>query len=331
MKKIVSFSLILATALTFALTSCSDVDDLTKDTKRHVMDYNRVVKKGTAIDRFEPDLGSEVTFNTNGDILQKKNLETGVIVESYIYDNLHQGKLKEYLTYDPDTSANLTFLQYTYDNDGNLIKEEDNLNNTRWEYEYNYVWNNKKYLSKKKHIGPIYTLNSISYEYNKDKLVKETEYDLANIRQYYIVYEYDDHGNNIKQTKYDDDHAFIQQIKYEYNNKDLCVREEKWYDENTMTFYFTYEYNINGLLTCEAFYNSSGVLGEKVVTKYNANGLPILEESWEDNGSGLLLQNYVKGKYNSKGDQICEEYFVVYNGNIAYVSQAYDITWEYYN
>lgn len=165
---------------------------------------------------------------------------------------------------EPPTSRTI----YTYDTDGNIIKEDFYYNDrlrhyTEYEYDENgimisdtnytnldngevheirteYIYNDNGILSAKQTYQNGHESYSHHYEYDEqDRLIKDTSYGRINS---YCSYSYDENGNLSEITNYGEFGVTITDYTYDENNR--LIKAEDYHDGELM---YTYEYEYEEL------------------------------------------------------------------------------------
>lgn len=152
---------------------------------------------------------------------------------------------------------------YTYDADGNIIKEDFYVDNRLSDY--------------------------IEYEYNENGImISDTEYDILNNDEVHEIktdYIYDDKGRLSAEQAYQNDHESWR-IEYEYDEQDRLVKENFYSRINS---YFSYTYDENGNL---AERTSDGEFGVTVTYyTYDENNRLVKSEDYHD-GEWLYTYEY---------------------------------------
>ena len=315
-RKIIVLGILLAVALLLTLLSYFLIP---------VMDYNK------ALDYIE-----------SGKYEQAKKLFT----ELGDYKDSREYADKIYYAYDKETTLRdgkvVSVTEYTYDENGKILKKKNALTREITEYLYNengdcvksitekygqlvcyWIWeydecgnNTKKY---KVEDGQI----TCSYEWEYDENGNKTkEYNSIDGGTPFIYeWEYDEYGNMIKLYEGGKDEGCLW-FEWEYDNKGNQIKETRFTSYGTVSSVIKWSYNDKGQKIKEV-YNVSGepdwtIEGKPVWTKewtYDQNGNMLKEVQTNYDGS-VSFQEYT---YDSRGNVLTEvfgdtKYEYVYEG-----------------
>lgn len=255
----------------FHYQMCSVCGKLDEDSKaKHVLN-----------DEYACACGVEYTVET------ENGAEISVIVKLY---NSNYELVKEY-TYD---NAELTFfVEYYYDRNDDLIKEESYLADGTLDYYTLYSYDeNGNETSREFYLGDGTPDGTTLSEYNENgDIVKEifTVDGYENI----IKYEYDEYGNLIRQDSLDSSgYAYVCEYKYDENGNLL---KQSYGDSNGVLEITENEYDESGNLIKYSYDSLSAENHLIGYEKYNENGS--LTETWIKfaDGNQLFHEYYADG------------------------------------
>ena len=202
------------------------------------------------------------------------------------------------INFDGNVEANnegMYKLQFNYDNNYNLIKEE-------------FIDENNNLI----YIGTNYGYSYIKKDYDKNgNLIKKSFFDENNqsIKSNYfgsasIVYDIDNRGNVTNITSYDENNNLFLTPYIIDNYISYCIHRMKYDDKGNIIEGSFYDVNTNKYITGEIYHKY------KRLYDYNDN---LIEESYYDKNDNLIIcdDNYAiyRIKYDDKFNVIEESYY----------------------
>jgi YD repeat-containing protein len=229
--------------------------------------------------------------------------------ENSVTPNSNNHRISKILNYAHSTSSQpYGFVAFTYDDDGNLLKESMfDSPNTLTTYK-SYEYTNGK-LSKKKifdgYVGNLTLGTYIEYYYTNDKLTKE-ELRLADGTLKYTTYSEFNGNNLIKTYKVNDELGVHHLYKYAYDDKDRVILEQVFMYDQELSEFTKYIFNGNRLIKKE-LYNGDGNLTMYVENVYNgSDDLPDGESYFDSNGQLTQQQTLVYDGWGNLVERILE-------------------------
>jgi YD repeat-containing protein len=205
---------------------------------------------------------------------------------------------------------------YTYDEEGNLMRQEVTYNETLMAYDYTYDANNNLIHAEYTDEGVVVAVHD--YAYDENGLIIRESYQEGDVVHYDYENSYDDNGNLIKSEfkTPDGDHVYT----YTYNDEGNLVNEHG-------TALNEYWYNI------DYTYNADGQLMQKVYTDneedsytadyaYDNAGNCIKEETNYSNGGKEVFTQ----EYDANGN-VTKEMLTASDGSVTSVEWQYALTY----
>jgi hypothetical protein len=237
------------------------------------------------------------------------------------------------LNYATSTSSQpYGFVDFTYNDDGNLVKESMfDFPNALTTYKI-YEYKSGKLMEKKMfdgYVGNLTLGTYIKYYYTNDKLTKEELRLVDGTLKYTTLSEFD--GNNlIKTYKLNDDLGVHHLYKYAYDDKDRMVLEQVFMYDQQLDEFTKYVYDRNRL-TKKEFYNRYGNLTMYMENVYNgSDDLPDGELYFDSNGQLTQQQTLVYDSWGNLIERIvenqstCKLFSKKYNGELLIEEITYD-------
>ena len=270
-------------------------------------DSNGKIIERTCYDEYRGAISEKdiYTYDANGNLTEKASYGSdGLLSERESFDS--NGNTIETLWFDYDGS--LTRRTYSYDTNGNLIKESDNKGFCRT---YKYDTNGNEIECDWHESNGERSLTCTQYDWRGNK-TEEIHYKGDGIIYSKYLYKYDWRGNMIEEI-YENKNSANYNHKYVYKYDWLGNKTEEihYEGEGELSSKHLYTYSAKGNLMKEEVYDSNGILTEK--KEYNANGDETECTKYNDDGSISCLS--WTQKYNDKGLLI--EYNHCNGGNIS--------------
>ncbi len=160
------------------------------------------------------------------------------------------------------------FIEFTYNEQGNLIKEYWDLG-SKWNQTFTY-----EYFRPEKEIPKSFTYSSSFLKETKESIVKKENYDWNNEEGGPSKYEYE--GNKLVRKVYDYD-SLKTITTYEYNDQGLLMKSFRVYNDGRKAE-FSYQFNENRQLVRRLFHAENGFFGGETY-RYDENG-KLIEAEW---------------------------------------------------
>jgi len=225
------------------------------------------------------DRNMSITYNKNGDILvetTKWNYQDKYGEESWIFTNSYDDNGILVATSHLNNHNRTSITTYTYDKNGNKIKEVEKNSDGEIESidEYAYDKNHNILTDIRDYNGDRVIDYITRYTYNEDnKILTEIETmddkDIANniISRETIEYTYDANGNLIKEIQKEDDGDITIKNTYTYDSNNNLMKEIEEEGEDVTTTTYTYDDKSNPLTISEDS-DSNGVIDIVTTSTY---------------------------------------------------------------
>lgn len=188
----------------------------------------------------------EYTYDKNDSLIQSRRTDEyskHVVVENMTYSNYN--KLTTYLRYYPDDPNSFSFISNTFDDNGNIIKEDFfNPEGHSRSLIHKYNAKNKK-IETKSHSFYIWAKRDEKSFYQKHDSIGET----TSIKKYF--YDLEDNLIEIQSATVPNTHetyVTTDKTNYKYNSKNKLI-EETHVSDRKSTSSKSYEYNTDDLLS----------------------------------------------------------------------------------
>lgn len=243
--------------------------------------------------RFDTYVGEEnnETIEVAGELLSKTEYDiNGNIILSITYDS--NGNISEHLVFSFNAAhlleEELIFddeeivekRRFDYDNNGKIINEkiyyQDNSFDTLF-----YTYNASDQLIEKRLVNADDETESLLiFEYHKDKISNECEFDYNNELIYQKTYIYDDNDNLIKYSHFDAlDDKTIQTI-YEYDENKNRIKTLNYDNTGKLTTRSSYKFNEHKQIIM--LIEDTTLVSSKYQFEYDSNGNIITQKEFTE-------------------------------------------------
>lgn len=242
-------------------------------------------------------------YNDNGDPLEELQIEEDGTVEcrkEWTYDE--NGNLIRYLS---DRGSIVTNEEYTYDENGRKIEYEyrhERLFDRPWHLRTTYAYDTDGNLSRateyrEMNYGWITSEETVysDYDENGNATVEQIKQYSAAIIDAHTENTYDKNGNLLSSLIYDPYGNLIQSETYQYDAEGREILQESYDAKENTTYRFESAYDENGVRTTRGYYNTQFYALEE----YDENGNMTLVTYY--NGAGETVSSIVEKTYDEAG------------------------------
>lgn len=251
--------------------------------------------------------------------------------ESLTSDNPKNVRLSKILRYSNSSASKLTReTVYTYDKNGNMIKEEFFSFNAKTKIlerydEFEYSGDKKTKMLLFSGVAGAPTLGSyIEYFYKNDLLVKEeTRQGRGNYGSliHSTNYEYDERGNLIRRYRNDPIYGISGDMKYTYDNQNRLILEENTATDPNEHKYTKHIYDQSGRKIKTEYTNKNEELTQYTVFSYNETSKLLEKElSFDKNGNQTYKLQHYYDRWGNLTETVindeCSMFKRTYNGKL---------------